>query len=144
MTKVEEGAFYEHQLPGETAHQFQAFCCYRDLGITRRLKKAAELFYSDGSPGYPGDTEGIPETGGGARLSRFKAWSREHSWIARVEAYDLEEDGKRSPPDAAAARGDGRGPPEPREAGHECRREEALRHYAPGETRCPRACYRSW
>lgn len=60
------------QQPGESARAFAAFCIYRDLGAKRSLNAA----YQEQS----GSTSTAPGT--------WTAWSREHAWVERAEAYD--------------------------------------------------------
>jgi len=94
----QEGPFWERQ-PDEPATAYQAFTVYRDQGITRSLRKAAAAFYAQREPDADGDqreSAGSPESGTSGQVARFKAWSREHLWQARVEAFDAEEARKRS------------------------------------------------
>ena len=95
MTDETTGLFWERQ-PDESATAYQAFCTYRDMGLTRSLRKAAEVFYADREDdegGYQGTTERLP---GPAQIQRFKEWSRQNLWQSRVEAFDAEEARKRS------------------------------------------------
>lgn len=90
---ADQAPYWERSMDGETPRQFQAFAVYRDLGITRSLKKAAEVFYAerdDPDEGPRTDPEGTPESSGSGALRRFKRWSSEFSWVARAEAFDAE------------------------------------------------------
>src|SRR4051812_8473588 len=66
-------SFWERR-PGETSRAYAAFTVYRDMGIARSLKKAAEIFYQ-------GATK--------AKVGQFETWSRQNLWVPRAEAYDL-------------------------------------------------------
>lgn len=88
---MDTNLFWE-KLEGETDHAYAAFCVYRDLGITRKLRKAAKEFYSQMDE-YQGDTERLPTT---ASIQRFKRWSSAWMWVSRVEAFDAEEARDRS------------------------------------------------
>jgi hypothetical protein len=72
--------FWERR-QGETSRSYQAFCVYRDQGITRSLRKAAEEFYQ-------GATR--------AKVVQFETWSSQNLWVARAEAFDAELDRRRS------------------------------------------------
>jgi hypothetical protein len=89
------GAYWE-RLEDEPPMAYAAFCEYRDEGITRSLRRAAQNFYAQhgDDEGHRTDTEGTPP--GAAALRRFKEWSRTWMWRARVEAFDDEEARKRS------------------------------------------------
>lgn len=96
MADAEFGQFFERPMEGETHHQFLAFTAYRDMGLNRSLRGAAQLFYADGGPGYREDAGGMPESGTDTQLARFKRWSVDNSWRARVEAYDIEQTRRRA------------------------------------------------
>ena len=91
MTEGPSNEFWG-RLDEEPATAYSAFCCYRDMGIARSLRKAAKAFYVE-RDGHRRDTEGLPT---GSQLSRFKEWSSRYMWRARVEAYDAEEAAERS------------------------------------------------
>ena len=65
--------FWE-RLEGETSRAYQAFCLYRDMGITRSLRKVVEQHFG----------------GSSAKLRQIEEWSRKWMWVARAEAYDAE------------------------------------------------------
>lgn len=88
---TDDNLFWE-RLEGESDTAYSAFCCYRDMGITRSLSKAATTFYSE-REGPQKEAEGTPNT---AALRRFKEWSRTWLWVSRVEAFDAEEARERS------------------------------------------------
>ncbi|MFI5685834.1 hypothetical protein [Streptomyces sp. NPDC051636] len=58
--------------PGESAAAWEAFACYRDLGLSRSIGKVA------------------------ARLAKSRTlierWSTAHRWVLRAEAWDREQD----------------------------------------------------
>lgn len=58
---------YEHQ-PGETDKAFDAFCLYRDLGISRTLDAVAEQLEKS--------------------VTLIGRWSSQYNWRERVSAYD--------------------------------------------------------
>jgi hypothetical protein len=92
---TDTGEFWE-RLAGESDAAYSAFCCYRDMGITRSLKRAARVYYAE-REGHQADPEGTPNGNENpAALRRFKEWSRTHMWQARVEAFDAEEARERS------------------------------------------------
>ena len=64
---------------GETAKAFEAFTAYRDLGPSRSLSKAAEVYYGRS----------------GASLGHLERWSSEHEWVRRSAAYDAHLDQQR-------------------------------------------------
>ena len=86
MADENQNPFWERR-EGETETAYNAFCVYRDLGITRTLRKAATAFYAQ-SEEHQNDTERAPNP---AALRRFKEWSRTWLWVSRVEAFDAEE-----------------------------------------------------
>lgn len=88
-----DGRLFWERRPDETAHAFAAFAIYRDLGLTRSLRRAAKLFYADGSQETPA---GPPSAGTDTQTTRLKRWSRAHLWKDRAEAFDAEESRRRS------------------------------------------------
>jgi hypothetical protein len=58
--------------PGESAAAWEAFACYRDLGLSRSISKVA----------------------GTLRKARtlVERWSTSHQWVIRAEAWDREQD----------------------------------------------------
>lgn len=73
MSRVTE--LYD-KLPEETDRAYAAFCSYRDLGPTRSLAKAAEVFYG-------GKTR--------AKVVQFENWSSTHGWVQRATVWDEEQ-----------------------------------------------------
>lgn len=61
-----------NKLDTETPKAYEAFCVYRDMGSGRSLDRA------------------IQELGKSA--STVQKWSREHDWVKRVDAYDLDQE----------------------------------------------------
>lgn len=69
MAKANTPKPWERQ-PEETPKPFEAFCCYRDMGIERSIRKvAAKLGKSDTIIGQ---------------------WSKKNNWVERVTAWDDE------------------------------------------------------
>ncbi|MEV0735478.1 hypothetical protein AB0I51_05810 [Streptomyces sp. NPDC050549] len=68
---AESAEAWERQ-PGESTAAWEAFACYRDLGLSRSIGKVAE------------------------RLSKSRTlierWSTAHRWVLRAEAWDREQD----------------------------------------------------
>lgn len=89
-----DGTFWE-RLEGETETAYHAFCTYRDMGITRSLRKAAAAFYAEHADPQEA-TDEPPESGTDSQLTRLKRWSRAWMWVARCEAFDAEEARARS------------------------------------------------
>lgn len=58
--------------PGESAAAWEAYACYRDLGLSRSISKVADTL----------------------RKARtlVERWSTNHQWVIRVEAFDREQD----------------------------------------------------
>ncbi|WP_406354190.1 hypothetical protein [Streptomyces sp. NBC_00658] len=58
--------------PGESAAAWEAYACYRDLGLSRSISKVADTL----------------------RKARtlVERWSVAHQWVIRVEAWDREQD----------------------------------------------------
>lgn len=83
MNEDSHGAFWERQ-PGESDEAYRAFSIYRDLGLTRSVKKAAAIYYH-------GTLDKLSEVTQGERANLLK-WSRRWMWVARCEAHDAEED----------------------------------------------------
>lgn len=91
---VDTNPFWERQ-PGEPETAYNAFCVYRDLGISRSLRKAAERFYAQREDSQEATVE-PPESGTDSQVTRLKRWSRTWLWRARCEAFDQEEARERS------------------------------------------------
>ncbi|MFB6643125.1 hypothetical protein ACFCYF_38545 [Streptomyces chartreusis] len=68
---AERAESWERQ-PGESATAWEAFACYRDLGLSRSITKVAETL----------------------RKARtlIERWSVAHQWVLRAEAWDREQD----------------------------------------------------
>jgi hypothetical protein len=66
---------------GESSKAFEAFRQYRDLGITRSLRRVEEILAEDRTAG-PGP-------------SMVRDWSSRWQWVARADAWDREEDRRR-------------------------------------------------
>lgn len=58
--------------PGESAAAWEAFACYRDLGLSRSVSKVAGTLHK-------------------AR-TLIERWSTAHQWVLRAEAWDREQD----------------------------------------------------
>ncbi|MGN5379061.1 hypothetical protein ACQ4WX_22075 [Streptomyces lasalocidi] len=58
--------------PGESAAAWEAFACYRDLGLSRSVSKVADALNK-------------------AR-TLIERWSTAHQWVLRAEAWDREQD----------------------------------------------------
>lgn len=67
------------QLDDESARAYEAFCVYRDLGAQRSLNGAYQR--------QSGATSAAPGT--------WTAWSGDHAWVARAEAYDKHREAER-------------------------------------------------
>ena len=61
----------------DTAKSFQGFCCYRDLGPTRSLENAYDLYKGRKGKTIPGF---------------FRQWCSKGQWVDRAHASDLESD----------------------------------------------------
>ena len=83
---MNDGAFWE-RLEGETPEAYRAFGIYRDMGLTRSVKKAAALYYHE-------TLDRLSEVTQGERANMLK-WSRRWMWVSRAEAFDAEEDRER-------------------------------------------------
>jgi hypothetical protein len=83
--------FWE-RLQDEPARAFQAFALYRDMGLSRSLRKAAQLFYEQDSAGQGRQKDGE----GTAAKRRFEGWSSRWTWVARAESFDAAEARQRS------------------------------------------------
>ncbi|KPI15699.1 hypothetical protein OK074_2144 [Actinobacteria bacterium OK074] len=68
---VDSADAWERQ-PGESAAAWEAFACYRDLGLSRSIGKAAERLVKS--------------------RTLIERWSTAHRWVLRVEAWDREQD----------------------------------------------------
>jgi len=66
---------------GETNKAYNAFLVYKNLGASRSLRKAAEIFYG-----------GTNFTDTSPKLRQFKTWSAKHNWVARCSDWDIEEE----------------------------------------------------
>ena len=62
----------------DTSHSYRAFLVYRDLGVKRSLRRAAEVFY---------ELDDVQE--GHTKLRQMKHWSTNHQWRIRVNAWDV-------------------------------------------------------
>ena len=62
---------WERQV-GETARAYEAFSEYRDMGADRSLAKVGQKL--------------------GKSKAQMEKWSKKYSWVARAEAWDIEED----------------------------------------------------
>ncbi|GGL03125.1 hypothetical protein [Streptomyces flaveus] len=58
--------------PGESAAAWEAFACYRDLGLSRSIGKVAERLAKS--------------------RTLIERWSTAHRWVLRAEAWDREQD----------------------------------------------------
>lgn len=83
-----EGRTFWERLENESDEAYRAFSFYRDMGVTRTVKKTAALYYHDAI-----EKVSIVNQGQMANLLR---WSKRWMWVARVEAFDLEESRQRS------------------------------------------------
>ncbi|MBC9717862.1 hypothetical protein H9Y04_35555 [Streptomyces sp. TRM66268-LWL] len=68
---TERAEEWERQ-PGESAAAWEAFACYRDLGLSRSISKVTGMLHK-------------------AR-SLIERWSAAHRWVQRAEAWDREQD----------------------------------------------------
>ena len=64
------------QREDETSRNFDAFCAYRDLGPSRSLREAWEIYREEH------DLKADKPTG------TFKEWSSRYEWVERSNAYD--------------------------------------------------------
>jgi len=62
----------------ETGHAYRAMLVYRDLGTTRTLRRAAEVFYE--LPDLP------PES---PKVRQMKHWSSANQWRLRTNSWDI-------------------------------------------------------
>ena len=76
---AEEKKAWDKQ-PEETGRAYNAFLAYRNMGVLRSLQKAAGIFYN---------VENISENSG--KVRGFYKWSSKYNWVARCEAYDIEQ-----------------------------------------------------
>jgi hypothetical protein len=58
--------------PGESAAAWEAFACYRDLGLSRSIAKVADRLTKS--------------------RTLIERWSTAHRWVLRAEAWDREQD----------------------------------------------------
>lgn len=66
-----EPELWERQ-PNETAKAFEAFVIYRDMGVNRSIRKAAQTLNK--------------------AVTTLAEWSTKHEWVKRVAAWDAEQD----------------------------------------------------
>lgn len=85
-SQSEAGAFWDQQ-HGESSEAYHAFTIYRDLGLTRSVRKAAAIYYHD-------TLDALSEVTQGQRANLLK-WSRRWLWVSRAETSDAEEDRER-------------------------------------------------
>ena len=57
---------------GETARAYEGFSVYRDMGAERSLAKVGQRL--------------------GKSKAQMEKWSKKYSWVARAEAWDIEQD----------------------------------------------------
>lgn len=70
--KVEiEPELWERQ-PNESAQAFEAFATYRDMGVNRSIRKAAQHLNK--------------------AVTTLAEWSTKHEWVKRAAAWDAEQD----------------------------------------------------
>ena len=62
----------------DTSKSYQGFCCYRDLGPTRSLEGAYQVYK------HQGGTKTVP--------GFFREWCQKGKWVDRVLKFDLESD----------------------------------------------------
>ena len=62
----------------DTPKSYQGFTCYRDLGPTRSLEAAYQVYKPQNSP------KTVP--------GFFKVWARTGQWVDRAHSFDLESD----------------------------------------------------
>lgn len=71
-----KAATYEPELwerqPGESAKAFEAFAAYRDMGVNRSIRKAAQSLNK--------------------AVTTLAEWSTKHEWVKRCAAWDAEQD----------------------------------------------------
>lgn len=65
---------YDAPFPGETPLVYEYFCVYRDAGPTRSLRSLVD----------------VPVNGKTRSLRQIGAWSSEHAWVERTEAFDAD------------------------------------------------------
>lgn len=65
------------RMEGETPKAYEAFCCYKDLGVERTVIAA----YSVYKGGVPGDIQGRPP-------GFFRTWSERFDWPERAQSFD--------------------------------------------------------
>ncbi|MEW2300015.1 hypothetical protein AB0958_08540 [Streptomyces sp. NPDC006655] len=68
---ADSGQAWERQ-PSESAAAWEAFACYRDLGLSRSIGKVAERLAKS--------------------RTLIERWSTTHRWVPRTEAWDREQD----------------------------------------------------
>lgn len=72
---------YDRQA-GESEKAYAAFVIYRNKGVERQLKTAAQEFYPD-----------LPQTQRRHRnISQFSKWSAEYNWVDRCLEFDRDEE----------------------------------------------------
>lgn len=67
---------------GESDKAYRAFSHYRDLKEKRNLTGAASLYFEN-PPGPNGELQATR-----AQINQIEKWSRAHSWVKRVEAWE--------------------------------------------------------
>jgi len=84
-----------HRQPGEGTKAYAAFCIYRDMGIDRSIRKAAQqhLTATKGQPNrnrqqrryctHPDPTKYLKHV-----AQRWREWSMRWKWVSRCQAYD--------------------------------------------------------
>jgi hypothetical protein len=63
------------RLPGESGAAYEAFCAFRDYGLERNIRKAAEAFEKD-------------ESKRGSRYKMWRKWCVSFRWHERAAEYD--------------------------------------------------------
>jgi hypothetical protein len=69
------------RLSGESGAAYAAFCCYRDYGPERNIRKAVEAECKEHHGGY--DRNRIEK-----RYRMWRLWSMRFKWVKRAEDYD--------------------------------------------------------
>jgi hypothetical protein len=65
------------RLAGETGTAYAAFCCYRDIGPGRNIRKAVEAA-----------NEGKAVSAGSKQYGTWRQWSMKFHWVKRAADYD--------------------------------------------------------
>jgi hypothetical protein len=74
--------------PDDTDASWNAFICYRDLGVRRSLPRAGRRYYHPDA-----DRDEIGVTSGQER--QFEEWSAEKNWVERSRQFDAYEEAER-------------------------------------------------